>query len=50
MTTPTIQTSRYPNSKYAEGMQDFLLVSSFGLWALVLGFTPVFAFRALLGS
>ena len=28
-------------------MQDVLLVSSFGLWAVVLGLTPVLAFRLL---
>jgi len=31
-------------------MQDFLLVSSFGLWAAVLGLSPVLAFRLLMGS
>jgi hypothetical protein len=30
-------------------MQDFLLVSSFGLWAVLLGFSPVLAFRLLTG-
>jgi hypothetical protein len=31
-------------------MQDFLLVSSFGLWAAVLGLSPVLAFHALMSS
>jgi hypothetical protein len=31
-------------------MQDFLLVSSFGLWALLLGLSPVLAFHALMAS
>jgi len=31
-------------------MQDFLLVSSFGLWAVVLGLSPVLAFHALMAS
>jgi hypothetical protein len=30
-------------------MQDVLLVSSFGLWALILGLSPVLAFRLLTG-
>nr|ALS89591.1 MetaGeneMark_Unknown Function [uncultured bacterium] len=28
-------------------MQDILLVSSFGLWATILGLSPVLAFRLL---
>jgi hypothetical protein len=31
-------------------MQDILLVSSFGLWATLLGLTPVLAFHALMAS
>jgi hypothetical protein len=31
-------------------MQDFLLVSSFGLWAMLLGLSPVLAFHALMAS
>jgi hypothetical protein len=31
-------------------MQDFLLVSSFGLWAVLLGLMPVLALRLLMGS
>jgi hypothetical protein len=31
-------------------MQDILLVSSFGLWALLLGLSPVLAFHALMAS
>jgi hypothetical protein len=31
-------------------MQDFLLVSSFGLWAVLLGLSPVLAFRMLRGG
>ena len=31
-------------------MQDLLIVSSFGLWALLLGLAPVLAFRLLTGS
>jgi hypothetical protein len=31
-------------------MQDILLVSSFGLWAMLLGLSPVLAFHALMAS
>jgi hypothetical protein len=31
-------------------MQDFLLVSSFGLWAMLLGLSPVLAFHALMAN
>jgi hypothetical protein len=31
-------------------MQDVLLVSSFGLWAVLLGLSPVLAFHALMAS
>ena len=48
MTTQTIQKSRYPVCGRAQNKQDFLLVSSFGLWALLLGFSPVLAFRLLM--
>jgi hypothetical protein len=50
MTTQISQNKRYPNSERAERMQDLLLVSSFGLWAALLGLSPVLAFRLLLGS
>jgi hypothetical protein len=50
MTTQIIQNNRYPNSERAERMHDLLLVSSFGLWAVLLGLSPVLAFRLLVGS
>ena len=50
MTTQIIQDKRYPNSERAERMQDLLLVASFGLWAALLGLSPVLAFRLLVGS
>jgi hypothetical protein len=31
-------------------MQDIFLLSSFGLWAVLLGLAPVLAFRLLGGS
>jgi hypothetical protein len=50
MTTQTIQNSRDPVCERAERMQDFLLLSSFGLWAMLLGLSPVLAFHLLMGS
>jgi hypothetical protein len=50
MTTETIANRRFANSKWAERKQDFLIVSSFGLWATLLGFSPVLAVRFLVGS
>jgi hypothetical protein len=50
MTTPTIRDAGRLASTRAEAVQDLLLVSSFGLWATLLGFAPVLAFRLLLGS
>ncbi|MGB8605737.1 hypothetical protein [Bradyrhizobium sp.] len=50
MTTQITQNAKYPISERSEWMQDFLLVSSFGLWATLLGLTPVLAFRLLMGS
>jgi len=50
MTTQIIQNAGYPNSGRSQGMHDVLLVSSFGLWAVLLGLMPVLAFRLLMGS
>jgi hypothetical protein len=50
MTTQTIRDARYPVCERAQRMQDFLLVSSFGLWAVLLGLSPVLAFRILVAS
>ena len=50
MTTHTIQNAGYPISGRSQEMQDVLLVSSFGLWAVLLGLMPVLAFRLLMGS
>ena len=37
----------YPVSRRALALQDFLMVSAFGIWALVLGLSPVLFFHAL---
>jgi hypothetical protein len=41
---------RYPACQRVQKMQDFLLVSSFGLWAAVLGLSPVLAIHMLMAS
>jgi hypothetical protein len=33
----------------SETLRDFLLVSSFGFWAVLLGFFPVLAYHGLMG-
>jgi hypothetical protein len=45
MTARTIR-----NAANAEAVRDLLLVSSFGLWAMLLGFVPVVAFHLVMGS
>jgi hypothetical protein len=50
MTAHIIQNTRYPVCERAQHMQDVLLVSSFGLWAALLGLAPVLAFRLVAGS
>jgi hypothetical protein len=50
MTTQSIQNAGHPISGRSQGVQDLLLVSSFGLWAALLGLTPVLAYRLLMGS
>jgi hypothetical protein len=50
MTTQTIRDAGHAAPARAEAVQDLLLVASFGLWAMLLGFMPVLAFRFLSGS
>ena len=49
MTTQTMR-SKYLTSERAEKIHDLLLVSSFGLWAVLLGLSPVLAFHMLMAS
>jgi hypothetical protein len=39
--------SRYPKSECAQRMQDVLLVSSFAVWAMLIGFAPLMTCRLL---
>ena len=38
---------RYPVCEKAQRMHDVLLVSSFAMWAMLLGFAPVMTWRLL---
>jgi hypothetical protein len=48
MTTQDKPNFRYPTCARIQGMQDVLMISSFGLWAAVLGLSPVLAYHMLL--
>jgi hypothetical protein len=50
MTDQDAPNFRYPTCTRIQGMQDVLLISSFGLWAAVLGLSPVLAYHMLLGA
>jgi hypothetical protein len=50
VSTQETQNTKFTGSERSQGTHDVLLVSSFGLWAAVLGLMPVFAFRLLAGS
>ena len=41
---------RYPANERIQAMQDALLISSFGLWAAVLGLSPVLAYHLLIAA
>ena len=38
---------KYPIGELAQRANDVLLVSSFAIWAIVLGFAPVLTYRLL---
>jgi hypothetical protein len=44
----TIQNSKYSICERVQRMQDLVLVSSFALWAMVIGFAPVLTWRLLM--
>lgn len=43
----TTHNPKYPICERAQRMHDVLLVSSFALWATLLGFAPVMTYRLL---
>jgi hypothetical protein len=48
MNTEIRHDPRYPISKRALQLQDVLLVSSFAIWAMLIGFAPVMTYRLLI--
>jgi hypothetical protein len=48
MTTPTIRSAGKANLARAERVQDLLMISSFGFWAVLLGLLPVLAWYGLI--
>ena len=44
----TTHNPKYPTCERAQRMHDVLLVSSFAIWAMLLGFAPVMTYRLLL--
>jgi hypothetical protein len=49
MTPPTIRSACKSSAMRAESMQDLLLISSFGFWAVLLGMMPVLALHGFGG-
>ena len=39
---------KFPTCEYVQRMQDVMLVSSFALWAMLIGFAPVMTWRLLM--
>jgi len=50
MTAQAKSNPRYPVCERVQRMQDFLMLSSFALWAAVLGLSPVVAFHLLMST
>ena len=50
MTTPTNRFAAKASTVRAERMQDLLMISSFGFWAVMLGLLPVLALHGLVGG
>jgi hypothetical protein len=48
MTELASHDSKYPTSERVQRMQDVMLVSSFALWAMLLGFAPIMTYRLLI--
>jgi len=46
----TTQAIRNEAAVRAEAVQDLLLVSTFGLWAMLLGLAPVLAFHLVMAA
>ncbi|WP_156164639.1 hypothetical protein [Bradyrhizobium sp. LTSP885] len=47
MITKIHHNPRYPSSELAQRVHDVLLVSSFAIWAMLIGFAPVMTYHLL---
>ena len=47
MTDYTSNNWKFPTSERVQRVQDVMLVSSFALWAMLIGFAPVMTWRLL---
>jgi hypothetical protein len=50
MTIQVARNLKYPACQRIQAVQDVLLVSSFAIWAAMLGLAPVLAYRMLIGA
>jgi hypothetical protein len=50
MTNSTKPNFRFQNWTRAEFLQDAVLISSFGIWAAVIGLSPVLAYHLLFAA
>jgi len=50
MTPPMIRSAATAHAQRAERVQDLLMLSSFGFWAVLLGLLPVLALHGLAGG
>jgi hypothetical protein len=48
MTNQITHDPKYPTCERAQRVHDVLLVSSFALWAMLIGFAPVMTYRLLI--
>lgn len=50
MSAQIIQNPKYPSCERKQKIHDILLVSSFTVWAMLIGFSPVLAVHFLMGA
>ncbi|HMF47854.1 MAG TPA: hypothetical protein VK603_04380 [Candidatus Saccharimonadales bacterium] len=48
MTDHTSDNWKFPICERVQRMQDVMLVSSFALWAMLIGFAPIMTYRLLM--
>ena len=47
MTNTIVHDPRYPSCERAQRVRDVLMVSSFAIWAMLIGFVPVMTYHLL---